>query len=97
MARKTVERNISYDDARDLYYVSMDLGRDEEGRRIKQYRTFPTLTAARAGLRDFLAHRDQERQTPRHQLTLQRPLRHFLRKCSRHNFLIFHLTAGQLA
>ena len=34
MARKTVERNISYDDARDLYYVSMDLGRDEEGRRI---------------------------------------------------------------
>ena len=50
MARKTVERNISYDDARDLYYVSMDLGRDEEGRRIKQYRTFPTLTAARAGL-----------------------------------------------
>lgn len=64
MARKTVERNISYDDARDLYYVSMDLGRDEEGRRIKQYRTFPTLTAARAGLRDFLAHRDQERQTP---------------------------------
>ena len=70
MARKTVERNISYDDARDLYYVSMDLGRDEEGRRIKQYRTFPTLTAARAGLRDFLAHRDQERQTPRPQLTL---------------------------
>ena len=45
-----MERNISYDDARDLYYVSMDLGRDEEGRRIKQYRTFPTLTAARAGL-----------------------------------------------
>lgn len=29
MARKTVERNISYDDIRHLYYVSMDLGRDE--------------------------------------------------------------------
>ena len=48
MARKAVERNISYDDVRQLYYVSMELGRDENGKRIKQYRTFPTLTAARA-------------------------------------------------
>lgn len=70
MARKTVERNISYDDIRKLYYVSMDLGRDDRGKRIKQYRTYPTLSAARAGLRDFLAHREQERQTPRHQMTL---------------------------
>ena len=43
MARKAVERNISYDDKRKLYYVSMELGRDETGKRIKQYRTFPTL------------------------------------------------------
>ena len=70
MARKTVERNISFDDARGLYYVCMDLGRNEEGRRVKQYRTYPTLPAARAGLRDFLARREQERQAPRHQLTL---------------------------
>ena len=40
MARKAVERNISYDDVRQLYYVSMELGRDENGKRIKQYRTF---------------------------------------------------------
>ena len=39
MARKKVERNISYDDVRKVYYVSMDLGRDENGKRIKQYRT----------------------------------------------------------
>ena len=26
MARKNVERNISYDDVRKIYYVSMDLG-----------------------------------------------------------------------
>lgn len=26
MARKAVERNISYDDVRQLYYVSMELG-----------------------------------------------------------------------
>jgi len=70
MARKKVERNISFDDARGLYYVSMDLGRDEHGQRIRQYRTYPTISAARAGLRDFLARREQERQVPRHQLTL---------------------------
>ena len=28
MARKTVERNISYDDVRKIYYVSMDLGKE---------------------------------------------------------------------
>ena len=50
MARKAVERNIAYDDQRKLYYVSMELGRDENGKRIKQYRTFPTLAAARNGL-----------------------------------------------
>ncbi len=70
MARKSVERNISFDENRSLYYVSMDLGRDEAGRRIRQYKTYPTLSAARAGLRDFLARREQERQTPHHQLTL---------------------------
>lgn len=70
MARKKVERNISFDDVRGLYYVSMDLGRDAAGRRLRQYRTYPTITAARAGLRDFLARREQELQTPRHQLTL---------------------------
>ena len=36
MARKAVERNIAYDDQRKLYYVSMELGRDENGKRIKQ-------------------------------------------------------------
>lgn len=60
MARKTVERNISYDDARKVYYVSMDLGRDESGKRIKQYRTYPTLAAARAGLKDFHAGRERQ-------------------------------------
>ena len=61
MARKTVERNISYDDKRQLYYVSMELGRDENGKRIKQYRTFPTLAAARNGLKDFHAAQEREK------------------------------------
>ena len=65
MARKTVERNIAYDDQRKLYYVSMELGRDENGKRIKQYRTFPTLAAARNGLRDFHAGLERERELER--------------------------------
>ena len=60
MARKTVERNISYDDKRQLYCVSMELGRDENGKRVKQYRTFPTLAAARNGLKDFHARQERE-------------------------------------
>ena len=71
MARKIVERNISYDEARGIYYVCMDLGRDEQKRRLRQYKTFPNLSSARAALRDFQANREQARQMPRHQLTLE--------------------------
>ena len=60
MARKAVERNIAYDDQRKLYYVSMELGRDESGKRLKRYRTFHTLAAARNGLRAFHAGAERE-------------------------------------
>lgn len=70
MARKTVERNISYDDVRQIYYVSMDLGKDKDGKRLKRYQTYRTLYAARMGLRGFLTHREEEIHTPRHDLTL---------------------------
>ena len=65
MARKAVERNIAYDEQRKLYNESMELGRDENGKRIKQYRTFPTLAAARNGLRDFHAGLERERELER--------------------------------
>ncbi|MCI8421978.1 MAG: site-specific integrase [Lawsonibacter sp.] len=78
MSRKVVERNISYDDVRNVYYVNMDLGVDENGKRIKQYRTFRTLPAARAGLRNFLAQREEERQAPHHQLTLSEWLEYWM-------------------
>lgn len=70
MARKTVERNISYDETRKIYYVSMDLGKDKDGKRIKRYQTYRTLYAARMGLREFLTHREEELRTPKHDLTL---------------------------
>ena len=37
MARKKVETNISFDEMRQKYYVCMDYGLDETGKRVKKY------------------------------------------------------------
>lgn len=58
MARKKVERNISYDSSRKLYYVCMNYGKDMDGKRVKQYATFPTLTQARKALYNFEADKE---------------------------------------
>lgn len=62
MARKMIERGISYDEKRRLYYVYMDSGTDDLGRRQRTYRTFPNLKQARRALLVFqserLAHQD---------------------------------------
>lgn len=57
MARISLERGISYDGRRALYYVYMDYGRAEDGARVRRYRTFPSLSAARKALRAFQAER----------------------------------------
>lgn len=61
MARKSVERNISYDNVRGVYYVCMDAGRNEHGERCRCYRTAPSLRDARKLLRDFENKRNQGR------------------------------------
>ena len=72
MARKAVERNISYDTERKLYYVSLEYEPDEQGRRVRRYRTAPTLTKARRILRAHLAQRADRRRGPvRQRLTLE--------------------------
>ncbi len=57
MARKTIERNISYDDQRHMYYVHLDSGKDNQGRRHRTYRTFSSLAQARKALLAFQAER----------------------------------------
>lgn len=48
MSRKVIERNISYDETRKLYYVHLDSGKDDRGNRRRTYRTFhPLLKLAR--------------------------------------------------
>lgn len=54
MSRVSCEKSISYDNERHVYYLYMDLGKDEDGRRIRQYGTYPTLSAARKARNHFL-------------------------------------------
>ena len=57
MSRIKYERGISYDEERQTYYLYMDMGRDEAGRRQRQYRTFPSLSAARKARDEYLMER----------------------------------------
>ena len=71
MGRIKCERNISYDERRDLYYVYMDLGSDATGQRCRQYRTYSNLNAARKALRQFTTDRDRQNAVPRSPVTLE--------------------------
>lgn len=78
MPRKTVERNISYDEVRRLYYVNMDYGLDEDGQRVKSYQTHPTLAQARRALREFQAERERYRQVRPRSMTLDQWLDYWM-------------------
>lgn len=70
MARKCVEQNIAYDDLRGRYYVTMDYGRDEDGRRQRRTVTFPNLAAARRALRNFESQRLSQSVVPPSRITV---------------------------
>ncbi|MEG2989301.1 MAG: site-specific integrase [Oscillospiraceae bacterium] len=57
MARKSVERGISFDERRECYYVLQDFGRDHTGERVRQYKTYPTLALARCAREEVYAER----------------------------------------
>ena len=78
MARKTLERGISYDDVRKAYYVYMDYGRDEDGQRVKRYKTCATLAAARRELRTFQNELESRRQVAPRALTLDQWLEYWM-------------------
>ena len=59
MSRIKYERGISYDTERHVYYLYMDLGKDEDGQRIRKYGTHPTLSAARKARDTFLIKKAQ--------------------------------------
>jgi len=57
MARKTIEKNIAFDDEKNLYYVTMDYGKDSTGKRIKITKTFAKKQDARKALKEFEANK----------------------------------------
>ena len=85
MARKTVERNIAFDDVRNCYYVHLHQGTNSEGKRIRCYRTYPTLAAARAGLKEFIILKSQHRLPPCRDQTLNQWLDYWMEHIVRPN------------
>ncbi|MCI1958007.1 MAG: N-terminal phage integrase SAM-like domain-containing protein [Clostridia bacterium] len=53
MARKSIERNISYDDVRKKYYVTFNYGNDDSGKQIVKRKSFNKITDARRALKEF--------------------------------------------
>ena len=60
MARKTIEKNIAFDDVKNLYYVTMDYGKDDKGKRIKKTTTFKTKQEAKKSLKEFEADKTRQ-------------------------------------
>ena len=80
MARKKVERNISYDDIRKKYYVNLEYGTDPEtGKQVKKKQTFDKLTQARAALRQHEAARDRGQVVMPKELTLSQWLKTWMK------------------
>ncbi len=50
MSRKSVEKNIAYDDIRDTYYVTFNFGTDDHGKHIRKTKTFDKILDARHAL-----------------------------------------------
>lgn len=78
MARKKVETNISYDEARQCYYVCMDYGPDENGRRSKKYKTFSNLPLARKALKEFHTERESQRSVTPSTMTMDQWLDYWM-------------------
>lgn len=70
MARKRVERCISYDETRQCYYVALDSGKDSDGLRRRRWVTSANLAQARRILREFESKRAVEPSVKPSELTL---------------------------
>ena len=78
MARKRVERNISYDDVRKKFYVNLDFGFGANGKQIKKTQTFSTITEARKALRAHEVKKDRGEVVQPRQTTVADWLRYWL-------------------
>ena len=83
MARKTVEQNISFDSARGLYYVNMDYGPGENGKRMRVYQTYTSLPDARKALLEFQVERGKTTQKRPRPMTLDQWLDYWMEEVVR--------------
>jgi integrase len=60
MARIKVKKNISYDEEKCLYYVSMDYGNDYQGKRIRKYKVYKSKAEANRALKKFEANKTKQ-------------------------------------
>ena len=79
MSRIKYERGISFDEQRQVYYLYMDSGRSEDGHRVRQYGTFPTLSAARKAQDDFLVRRARSKRVAPLDMTLAQWLEEWMK------------------
>lgn len=70
MSRIKYERNISYDTIRQVYYLYMDSGKDDEGKRKRKYQTYSSLLAARQARDAFLSEKNKAKAVRPSDMTL---------------------------
>lgn len=70
MSRKTIEKNIAYDERNRLFYVTFHYGIDENGKRVKKTKTYDTHIAASEALRIFEEKRKRQEIVMPTELTL---------------------------
>ena len=78
-----MEQNISYDSVRGLYYVNMDYGVGEDGKRARVYQTYPSLSQARRALREFLIERSRRSQVRPRPMTLDQWMEYWMEEIIR--------------
>ena len=85
MARKRIEKNLAYDDRKELYYAYFDYGRDRDGSRVRHTRTFRDETAARLALLEFESSRLRGKAQPPERMNLGEWLEFWLEDVIRPN------------
>lgn len=78
MARKRIDKNLAYDDAKKLYYAYFDYGRDGKGNRLRNTKTFHGETEARLALLGFESKRLRGKLKPPSRMTLGQWLEYWL-------------------
>lgn len=78
MARKAVQKNISYDDQKQCYYAYFNYGTDRSGRRDRRAKTFRTLEEAEEALLDFTRNHGTGRMHGASHITLEEWLEYWI-------------------